>query len=260
MRPAVLPPLHSPPPPSAQRGWDGRAAWSPLPRTGSGRTHRTTPPHGAQGNSRWGHLSDPGLGLLCTQVSSRAPGSCHLAQGRQIQAWLTNHSIEPKSAFFNYLAPSAWNANYFPSHNSAHFLLSISFCTQRSVPRRRSAILIPPVCLLAEWWLVASSFLALLTWPLEFRDSLPETLVLPSICLNTALPVAMPFAFLAFMSSGFKFQKGFYCLSGQSPCPAAGRKALLIHSLCEWSCQRFKSLHLGKISGLLFICWKSHSP
>lgn len=111
---------------------------------------------------------------------------------------------------------------------------------------KRSAVLTPPVRRLVHGWLLAFSFLALLQWPLEFHGSLPQTSLLPSICLNTTLPVAMPFAFLTFLSSGSKFQRGFYCLSGQKPCPVAGRKALIVHFPWIRGCQNLKGWHLGK--------------
>ena len=61
----------------------------------------------------------------------------------------------------------------------------------------------------------------------------------------------MPFAFLTFLSSGSKFQRGFCCLSGQKPCPVAGRKALIVHFPWIRGCQNLKGWHLGKFQDFL---------
>ena len=154
--------------------------------------------------------------------------------------------FEPRSSCLNALTLLGLRCSLFLSRNSAHFLLPISFSSQFHSLWKRSVILIPLVRCLVHGWLLAFSFLALLQWPLEFHGSLPQTSLLPSICLNTTLPVAMPFAFLTFLSSGSKFQRGYYCLSGQKPCPVAGRKALIVHLPWIRGCQNLKGWHLGK--------------
>ena len=105
----------------------------PFPGIGAGRGHPgLLPTH--RGIAQPECLSNSDLCFLYTPVSSLAPGSCHLAQGRQIQA------LAPRQQYLSPGVPAslhwlsrAWDAHCFLSRNSAHFLLPISFCSRFSL-------------------------------------------------------------------------------------------------------------------------------
>lgn len=87
---------------------------------------------------------------------------------------------------------------------------------------------------------------------MEFLDRLSETSpVLPSICLNSRLPVAMPFASLTFASAAPNSAGDFCGLLGQPQCPGAGGGPSNTFPL-RMELPDFKDWHLGEISSHYF--------
>ena len=137
----------------------------PFPGIGAGRGHPgLLPTH--RGIAQPECLSNSDLCFLYTPVSSLAPGSCHLAQGRQIQAlaprqqylspgapaslhWLEISRASPRLEMLTVFFPVTLHTSFSAFHSvlGSHSLW------------KRSAILTPPVRCLVHGWLLAFSFL-----------------------------------------------------------------------------------------------------
>lgn len=184
-----------------------------------------------------GCLADSDLCLLCTLVSSRAPGSCYfLAQNRPP---LTNPAAPFSVSWF----PSAWGANCFPFFNSAHFLLPVSFCPQFPISLEETCDSDSSPVMSGSRLPGSAEVTFGISWLLARNPSSSQHLFKHRASGGNAL------CLLTFLSFGSKFQRGLYCHSAQSRRPVVGGKASLRHSLSVWRCQSFKGWHLGKCPG-----------
>lgn len=144
--------------------------------------------------------------------------------------------------------PSASDANCFPFFNSALFLLPISFCSQFSISLEKcdsnSSCVTPSTVLTSCFQLPGSAEMTFgISWLPARNPTSSQHLFKHRASGGSALCLSNLFVIW------LQVPKGILLPVRSVTGPAAGRKALLIYSLCVWSCRSFKGWHLGKFQG-----------